>query len=148
MINLLSITQGKEDLESIKRGLMKMDVRKKGSQARKQKVYAVDQSDDEDGSADAVIYYEFEQDIIMDDADAAAFYEAIESQELDEDQAVAVLAAVLDEKRATSGKPRKWAESRELKKAIARDRDFFDSKRSGGKPAPRPGTGRRRLSVI
>eukprot|EP00959_Pyramimonas_sp_CCMP1952_P052829 1104715-Pyramimonas_sp.AAC.1 len=83
----------------------------------------------------------------MDDEDVMSFYEAISAQEFDEDQACMVLAAVLDEKRQKEGRPRRWAESKELKAAIARDRGFFDSKRSGGRQAPRPGAGRQRLSI-
>ncbi|CAK0810300.1 unnamed protein product, partial [Prorocentrum cordatum] len=148
-INLLSITQGREDLESIKQGLKKMDVKKKSSQ-KKSRVYAVGHDEDEDdeevfGSSE--VYLELEEDLILDTEDALAFYEAIANQELDEDQAAAVLAAVLDEKRTKEGRPRKWAESRELKKAIARDRDFFDSKRAGGRAAPRPPAGKQRLSI-
>ncbi|CAK0815508.1 unnamed protein product, partial [Prorocentrum cordatum] len=93
------------------------------------------------------VYFEFEEDLVMDNEDAAAFYEAIADQELDEEQAIVVLAAVLDEKREEEGRLRKWAESRELKKAIARDRDFLDSKRAGGRQVPRPTAGKQRLSI-
>ncbi|CAK0841200.1 unnamed protein product, partial [Prorocentrum cordatum] len=92
------------------------------------------------------VYFEFEGDLIMDNEAAAAFYEAIAAQGLDEERAIVALAAVLDEKREKEGRLRKWTESRELKKAIARDRDF-DSKRAGGRRAPRPSAGKQRLSI-
>eukprot|EP00959_Pyramimonas_sp_CCMP1952_P081059 1693595-Pyramimonas_sp.AAC.1 len=73
----MSITQGQEDLESIRRGLMKMDVRRKGS-TKKQKVYAVDGDSEEDEQD--VTYLELEEDLIMDDEDVMSFYEAISAQ--------------------------------------------------------------------
>ncbi|CAK0829781.1 unnamed protein product, partial [Prorocentrum cordatum] len=76
-----------EDLESVMRGLLKMGVRKKAS-VPKQRVYAVDSDDDVDEPDP--IYYELEEDLIMDDEGALAVNEAIAAQKLDRRQRLSI----------------------------------------------------------
>ncbi|CAK0830782.1 unnamed protein product, partial [Prorocentrum cordatum] len=151
MINLLSISQGREDLDSVKKALMRMDVRRKPDATRRQgKTFAAaDEEDDygEDDDMSDLVLVEFWEDSILDIVDAEAVYAAVESQDLDEEQLASVVAAVLDEKREKEGRPRRWAEAKDLKRAMARDREFFDSKRAGKKPAPRVGAGKQKLSI-
>ena len=132
---------------------MKMDVKRKNDSARRPgKTFAAASEDDdygrvEDEDLSDLVLVEFWEDSILEADDVEAVYAAVESQDLDEEQLASVVAAVLDEKREEEGRPRRWAEAKDLKRAMARDREFFDSKRAGKKPAPRVGAGKQKLSI-
>eukprot|EP00959_Pyramimonas_sp_CCMP1952_P141700 2965684-Pyramimonas_sp.AAC.1 len=146
LINMLRTSQGRDDLDSIKKAMTRMDAKRTANKAPaggagggRSRVFASVENtaanvqelvgDDEEDMEEWIV--EFLEDSVLEHDDAEAARVAVGHQDLDEDQLCAVIGAILDEKREKEGKPRRWAESKELKKAMARDRDFFYSKRAG-----------------
>ncbi|CAK0880901.1 unnamed protein product, partial [Prorocentrum cordatum] len=135
LINMLSISQGRDDLDSIKKAMMRMDAKRIATKASaggaggaRSRVFASVENavaavqeqagDDEEDMEEWVV--EFLEDSVLEHDDAEAVHVAVDHRDLDEDQLRAVIGAILDEMREEEGKPRRWAESKELKRAMAR----------------------------